>query len=76
MNAESAETGREVCMKEIVLYYAPENAVHVGLIKGVLVQMGIRIKNLISRYWQKAFGVYSAKRSVASEQIDIQWIKK
>ena len=43
---ESAKAGREVCMKEMVLYYAPENAVHVGPVKGVLVQMGIRIKNL------------------------------
>ena len=27
MNVESAKEGREVCMKEMVLYYAPENAV-------------------------------------------------
>lgn len=33
-------------MGETVLYYAPENTVHVNLLKGVLVQMGIKIKNL------------------------------
>lgn len=43
-------------MKEIVLYYAPENAVHVGLIKGVLVQMGIRIKNLTPGRCEKKIG--------------------
>lgn len=43
-------------MKEMVLYYAPENATHVGLIKGVLVQMGIRIKNLTSGRCKKKIG--------------------
>lgn len=43
-------------MKEMVLYYAPENAVHVGLIKGVMVQMGIRIKNLTPGRCEKKIG--------------------
>ena len=43
-------------MKEIVLYYAPENAVHVGLIKGVLVQMEIGIKNLTPGRCEKKIG--------------------
>ena len=43
-------------MKEMVLYYAPENAVYVGLIKGVLVQMGIRIKNLSPGRCEKKIG--------------------
>lgn len=33
-------------MNETVLYYAPDNTKHAGLRKGVLVQMGIKIKNL------------------------------
>lgn len=33
-------------MNEIVLYYAPENIPHMSLVKGVLVQMGVKIKNL------------------------------
>ena len=43
-------------MKEIVLYYSPENSAHVGLIKGVLVQMGIKIKNLTPGRWSKRIG--------------------
>ena len=43
-------------MKEVVLYYAPENAVYAGLIKGVLVQMGIRIKNLTPGRCEKKIG--------------------
>ena len=33
-------------MKELVLYYAPEGTAHVGQLKGILSQMGIKIKNL------------------------------
>lgn len=43
-------------MKEMVLYYAPENAVYVGLIKGVLVQMGVKIKNLTPGRCEKKIG--------------------
>ena len=44
-------------MKEIVLYYAPENTAHMGLIKGVLVQMGVRIKNLTPERCEKKIGL-------------------
>lgn len=47
---------KEVNMKEMVLYYAPENTVYAGLIKGVLVQMGIRIKNLTPGRCEKKIG--------------------
>lgn len=43
-------------MKETVLYYMPENAVHTALIKGVLVQMGIKIKNLTPGRCEKQIG--------------------
>lgn len=43
-------------MKEIVLYYMPGNAVHTALIKGVLVQMGIKIKNLTPGRCEKRIG--------------------
>lgn len=33
-------------MRETVLYYAPEYVSHVPLLKGVMVSMGIKIKNL------------------------------
>lgn len=33
-------------MKETVLYYAPEGTAHVGQLKGIVSQMGIKIKNL------------------------------
>ncbi|MFR5601090.1 MAG: DUF3783 domain-containing protein [Lachnospiraceae bacterium] len=32
--------------KETVLYYHPGKAPHIGKLKGVLVQMGVRIKNI------------------------------
>lgn len=35
--------------KELVLYYAPEGTAHVGLLKGILSQMGIKVKNLTSQ---------------------------
>lgn len=37
---------RRTAIKETVLYYTPENNVHVTTLKGVLVRMGIRIKNV------------------------------
>ena len=37
--------GRSI-MKEIVLYYTPRQMDHTSLLKGVLVQMGVKIKNL------------------------------
>lgn len=43
-------------MRESVLYYAPENAVFAGLIKGILVQMGIKIKNLTPGRCEKKIG--------------------
>lgn len=43
-------------MKEIVLYYAPDSSAYVGLIKGVLVQMGIKIKNLTPGRWGRRIG--------------------
>ena len=43
-------------MRESVLYYAPENAANVGLIKGVLVQMEIKIKNLTQGRCEKKIG--------------------
>lgn len=43
-------------MNETVLYYAPENTEHVGLLKGVLVQMGIKIKNLTPARCEKKIG--------------------
>lgn len=43
-------------MNETVLYYAPENTAHAGLLKGVLVQMGIKIKNLTPTRCGKKIG--------------------
>lgn len=43
-------------MNETVLYYAPENTAHVSLLKGVLVQMGIKIKNLTPARCEKKIG--------------------
>lgn len=43
-------------MNETVLYYAPENTEHVGLLKSVLVQMGIKIKNLTPARCEKKIG--------------------
>lgn len=43
-------------MKETVLYYAPDNPAHAGLLKGVLVQMGIKIKNLTPARCGKKIG--------------------
>lgn len=37
---------RKTTIKETVLYYTPENNMHVTKLKGVLVRMGIRIKNV------------------------------
>lgn len=39
-----------------MLYYAPDSSAYVGLIKGVLVQMGIKIKNLTPGRWGKRIG--------------------
>ena len=43
-------------MKEIVLYYTPEGTDHAALLKGVLVQMGIKIKNLTQGRCEKKIG--------------------
>lgn len=43
-------------MGETVLYFAPENTAHVSLLKGVLVQMGIKIKNLTPGRCEKKIG--------------------
>lgn len=43
-------------MREIVLYYMPENAAYTAPIKGVLVQMGIKIKNLTPGRCEKRIG--------------------
>lgn len=33
-------------MEELILYYAPEGTAHVGQLKGIISQMGIKMKNL------------------------------
>ena len=33
-------------MKEMVLYYAPDNTPHTSLLRGVMAQMGVKVKNL------------------------------
>lgn len=38
--------GKENILEEIVLYYSPQQKAHTSLLKGVLAQMGVRIKNL------------------------------
>ena len=43
-------------MRETVLYYAPESTTHASLLKGVLVQMGIKIKNLTPGRCEKKIG--------------------
>lgn len=37
---------KRTAVKETVLYYTPESSMHVAKLKGVLVRMGIRIKNV------------------------------
>lgn len=54
-------------MKEIVLYYAPENSAHVGFIKGVLVQMGIKIKNLTPGRWGRRIGYLAGMEGFEDE---------
>lgn len=44
-------------MRETVLYYMPEGTTHMARIKGVLVQMGIRIKNLTPGRCEKKIGL-------------------
>ena len=56
-------------MKEMVLYYAPENAVYMGLIKGVLVQMGIKIKNLTPGRCEKKIGYLAGLDEFEDEDI-------
>lgn len=48
--------GMEINVKETVLYYAPESAAYTALLKGVLVQMGIKIKNLTPGRCEKKIG--------------------
>lgn len=43
-------------MGETALYYAPENTAHVSLLKGVLAQMGIKIRNLTPARCEKKIG--------------------
>lgn len=56
-------------MKEMVLYYAPENAVYVSLVKGVLVQMGVRIKNLTPGRCEKKIGYLAGLDGFEKEDI-------
>lgn len=56
-------------MKEMVLYYAPENAVHVSLVKGVLVQMGVRIKNLTPGRCEKKIGYLAGMDGFEDEDV-------
>lgn len=34
-------------MQEMILYYAPDNTPHTSLLRGVMAQMGVKVKNLI-----------------------------
>ena len=43
-------------MREIALYYAPEDTAYAALVKGVLVQMEIKIKNLTPGRCEKKIG--------------------
>lgn len=43
-------------MREIVLYYALENSAHAALVKGVLAQMEIAVRNLTPGRCQKKIG--------------------
>ena len=46
INHKYIVVGKEVIMREIVLYYSPRQMSHTPLLKGILAQMGVRIKNL------------------------------
>lgn len=59
-------------MKEIVLYYAPGNASYTALIKGVLVQMGIKIKNLTPGRCKKRIGFLAGMDGFEEETADGQ----
>ena len=52
-------------MGETVLYYAPENTAHASLLKGVLVQMGIKIKNLTPARCGKKIGFLAGMETLS-----------
>jgi len=47
---------RRQSSRETVLYYAPEGTAHVAKLKGVLVRMGIRIRNVSADQIQETVG--------------------
>lgn len=49
-------------MKETVLYYSPEKSEKVRLLKGVLVRMGIRIKNIGPEQVMQKVGYLSGRK--------------
>ena len=62
-------------MKEVVLYYNPGNAPKPALMKSVLVQMGIRIKNVTDEQTGETIGSLlgmeqQGKPDEAGEQLD------
>ncbi len=48
-------------MKELILYYAPEGTAHVGQLKGILSQMGIKMKNLTPERCVQKIGYLAGK---------------
>lgn len=59
-------------MREIVLYYAPENTAHAALLKGVLAQMGIAIRNLTPGRCQKKIGFLVGMDGFEETQAEVQ----
>ncbi|MDE7045253.1 MAG: DUF3783 domain-containing protein [Acetatifactor sp.] len=56
-------------MKELVLYYAPEGTAHVGQLKGILSQMGIRIKNLTTERCVQKIGYLAGMEGFEKRKI-------
>lgn len=56
--------------KELVLYYAPEGTDHVGLLKGILSQMGIKIKNLTSQRCVQKIGYLAGTEGFGKREVN------
>lgn len=56
-------------MNELVLYYTPENRAHTPLLRGVLSQMGIRVKNLTSERCVQKIGYLAGMEGFAKRDV-------
>ena len=67
--------GKETAVKEMILYYTPEDRAHGPILRGVAARMGIKIKNLTPERCIQKIGYLTGAEGVERREVSVNFQK-